>query len=71
MDVLDTDPMALLDRGGTAGQPLQTRLAQVPPHDVTARVVSDAEQRRGGRAVRAQARTAARHVPFSRDMARL
>lgn len=71
MYVLDTDHIALLDRGGTAGQHMRIRLAQVLPHDVTASVVSYEEQIRGWMAVIAQARTVARHVPFYRDMERL
>jgi len=71
MYVLDTDHISLLDRGGTEGQHIRARLAQVPPDDVTASIVSYEEQIRGWMSVIAQARTAERQVPFYREMERL
>ena len=54
MDLLDTDHITLLDRGGGEGERLRARLTFVPPEEVVASVVSYEEQMRGWLAYIAQ-----------------
>lgn len=71
MVLLDTDHISLIDRGGTAGQNIRARLANVPLEDISACVISYEEQIRGWAAVIAQARTIERQIPFYRELQRL
>lgn len=47
MLILDTDHMSLLQRGGTEGQRIRSRLRSVPLDDVATTVVTYEEQTRG------------------------
>jgi tRNA(fMet)-specific endonuclease VapC len=68
--LLDTNPMSLLDRGGTAGESLRARLRTVPPDDVATTIISYEEQTRGWLARIAQLRTAERQVAAYRELRR-
>ena len=71
MYVLDTDHISLLDRGGVYGQNIRTRLARVPPDDISITVISYEEQIRGWTGAIARARTVDRQIPFYRELERL
>ena len=47
MDVIDSDHMSLLERGGAEGARIRNRLRSVSPDDVAAAVVTYEEQTRG------------------------
>jgi tRNA(fMet)-specific endonuclease VapC len=68
--LLDTDHMSLLDRGGTEGETLRSRLRTVPPDDAATTIISYEEQTRGWLARIAQARTAATQVDLYRQLKR-
>ena len=71
MYLLDTDHIALLDRGGAEGERIRARLSQVPPAEVSASVVSYEEQLRGWMAYLAQLRTVDRQVEGYRRLQRM
>jgi tRNA(fMet)-specific endonuclease VapC len=71
MYLLDTDHIALLDRGGAEGQRIRARLSQMPGAEVTASVVSYEEQLRGWMAYLAQLRVVARQVDGYRRLERM
>jgi tRNA(fMet)-specific endonuclease VapC len=62
MNLVDTDHITLLDRGGDEGQKIRARLSQVRPEDVAASVVSYEEQMRGWLAYIAKLRAVDRQV---------
>ena len=71
MYLLDTDHISLMDRGGIEGQNIRARLARLPPHAVSASVISFEEQVRGWMSAIARARTVDRQIPYYRELERL
>jgi len=69
--LLDTDHIALLDRGGEEGRRIEARLLNVPPTDVVASIVSYEEQMRGWLAYVAQLRSVDRQVEGYTKLERL
>ena len=62
MQILDTDHMTILERGGIAAYPLQVRLRQVPVEDLATTIISYEEQVRGWLSHVSQAKTLERLV---------
>ncbi len=71
MYLLDTDHVALLDRGGEEGQSIRARLSQVPPEDVAACIISYEEQMRGWLAYIASLRAVDRQIAGYRRLERM
>ncbi len=66
MYVLDTDHITALERGGSAGQQLASRLVGIEP--MTTTIISYEEQTRGWLNLMAQARTAEKQVEVYRRL---
>ena len=71
MYLLDTDHISLMDRGGSAGQAILSRLTRVPPDDVSASIISYEEQIRGWMSIIAQTQTLEQQLPLYRELERL
>lgn len=57
MQILDTDHMTLLERGGISAVSLEIRLAQVPANEIATTIISYEEQMRGWLSFASQAKT--------------
>jgi tRNA(fMet)-specific endonuclease VapC len=62
MYLLDTDPMTVLERGGTGSARLRQRLASARPEQAAATIISYEEQTRGWLSYVARARSAAAQI---------
>ena len=62
MHLLDTDHLSLLERGGPASLPLQSRLERIPAAEIATTIITYEEQMRGWLARVAQARTLERLI---------
>lgn len=71
MYLLDTDHIALMDRGALEGQRIRSRLAGIPPDDVNASVISYEEQVRGWVSAIARARAVNQQILFYHELERL
>jgi tRNA(fMet)-specific endonuclease VapC len=70
MVLLDTDHISLLERGGSEGEAIRTRLRAVPLDDVATSIISYEEQGRGWLARIAQAQTIERKVLAYQELKR-
>jgi tRNA(fMet)-specific endonuclease VapC len=68
MNLLDSDHISLIHRGGAEGRRIQARLAAVPPEDIALCIVTYEEQMRGWLAKIARVPSVAQQKPIYEEL---